>query len=59
MICHAGLGRSTLGMIIACLYHVNAHRVKVDYVTNHDEKHGELAPYYKYVGLNNYAMAHT
>jgi hypothetical protein len=51
MIRHIGLGRSTLGMIIACLYHVNAHRVKVDYVTNHDEKHGELAPYYKYVGL--------
>jgi protein-tyrosine phosphatase len=50
--CQMGLGRSTLGMIIACLYHVNAHRVKVDYVNNHDEKHGELAPYYK----GEYAM---
>lgn len=35
-------------MIIACLYHVNAKKTKVDDVTNHDEKHGELAPYYKY-----------
>jgi len=27
---------------------VNAKKLKVNYVTNHDEKHGELAPYYKY-----------